>query len=106
MIHGDLVMANVTRVPIPLKKETRRKFQALADVQSSSLASVCSEILDACADEVYDLAKALELAKKSPAGAKRKMAAALEQRMAEADQMMLKLEPQPKVVAGKKKTGS
>lgn len=98
-------MANVTRVGIPFSKETRRKFQALADVQSSSLAAVCSEILDACADEVYELAKALELAKKSPAGAKRKMAEALEQKLAEADQMMLKLEPKTRVVTGKKKAG-
>lgn len=98
-------MANVTRVGIPFSKETRRKFQALADVQSSSLAAVCSEILDACADEVYELAKALELAKKSPAGAKRKMAEALEQKLAEADQLILKLDTTPKAVSRKKKTG-
>lgn len=96
-------MASTTRLSVPLTKETRRKFQALADVQGSSLGNVCSEILEVCADEVYELAKALELAKKAPAGAKRKMAEALEQKLAEADQMLLELRPKAKPV--KKKTG-
>jgi hypothetical protein len=94
---------STTRVPIPLKKETRRKFQALADVQSSSLASVCSEILDACADDVYDMAQALKLAKQEPAVAKRRMADAFEKKLAEADQYRLDLKP--KQVTRKKKTG-
>lgn len=98
-------MANVTRVGIPFSKETRRKYQALADVQSSSLAAVCSEILDSCADEVYELAQALLLAKKSPAGAKRKMAEALEQKLAQADQYLLDLSPKTKAITGKKKSG-
>lgn len=95
-------MASTTRLSVPLTKETRRKFQALADVQSCSLGAVCSEILEACADEVYEMAKALEFAKKSPAGAKRKMAEALEQKLAEADQMLLKLDNTPKAVPKKK----
>lgn len=94
-------MASFTRLSVPLKKETRRKFQALADAQSSSLGTAISEILDACADEVYEMAKALDLAKKSPAYAKRRMAEAFEQKLAEADQMLLELQPKPKAVTKK-----
>jgi predicted DNA-binding protein len=97
-------MTNITRLSIPLKKETRRKLKALAEVQSSSLASVITELLDACADEVYELAQTLKLAKQSPAAAKRRMSEAFEKKLAEADQYRLDLEPKP-VKATKKKTG-
>lgn len=96
-------MANFTRLSVPLKKETRRQLQALADVQSSSLAAVCSELLDACAPEAYEMAQALKLAKQSPAAAQRRMAEALESKLAEADQYRLDLKPES--VSRKKKTG-
>lgn len=95
-------MADVWRLSVPIKKETRRQLQALADVQNSSLGSVCSELLDACAPEVYEMAQALKLAKKSPAAAQRRMAQALETKLAEVDQYRLNL--QPKKVP-KRKTG-
>lgn len=96
-------MASTYRLPIPLKKETRRQLQALADAQSCSLTAVCSEFLDACAPEAYLMAEAIKLAKKSPAAAQRRMAEALETKLAEADQYRLKLEPQS--ASRKKKTG-
>lgn len=96
-------MASTTRLSIPLKRETRRQLQALADAQSSSLASVITELLDACAPEVYEMAQALKLAKQSPAAAKRRMAQALEEKLAEADQYRLDLKPES--VSRKKKTG-
>lgn len=96
-------MASPYRLPIPLKKETRRQLQALADVQNSSLSSVCAEFLDACAPEAYEMAQALKLAKKSPAAAQRRMAEALEAKLAEADQFRLDLKPES--VSSKKKTG-
>lgn len=96
-------MAVVRRLSVPIPKETRRQLQALADVQSCSLAAVCSEMLTAIAPEVYEMAMALKLAKQSPAAAKRKMAEALETKLAEADQYRLDLKPES--VTRKKKTG-
>lgn len=94
-------MANITRLSIPLTKETRRQLQALADVQSSSLAAVCSELLDSCAPEVYEMAQALKLAKQSPAAAQRRMASVLEEKMAQLDQFSMDFKPKPR----KRKTG-
>jgi hypothetical protein len=49
------------------------------------------------------MAIALKLAKQSPAAAKRKMAEALETKLAEADQLRMDLKPQ--ISTRKKKTG-
>lgn len=96
-------MAIHRRLSVPIPRDTRRQLQALADVQSSSLAAVCTELLVACGPEVYEMAQALKLAKSAPAAAKRKMAEALETKLAEADQYRLKLEPES--ATRKKKTG-
>lgn len=79
------------RVQVPIFPEAYEAYKALADVQRTSVAAVCGEILETAAPAVRELASALEMAKQSPTRALRDMADALDQLTAEASQLQIDL---------------
>lgn len=96
-----------TRIQVPVSEDTLLAYQALADVQRSSLAAVTAEILEQAAPMVRQIAGALETAKTAPARALRGMTDALDQVLMDADQLRMDIDPKPqaKPRGRKKKTG-
>lgn len=82
-----------TRVHVPIDNEARAALQTLADVRRCSLAAICGEMLEQVAPVALDMANALKTAQTAPAKAMRLMNDALDQQLAQADQLKLDMTP-------------
>lgn len=80
------------RVQVPILPEAYESYKALADVQRTSVAAVCGEILEQAAPMVEQMANALEMAKTAPARALREMSDSFDSLLVDANQMQMKLE--------------
>lgn len=80
------------RIQVPVHQEAYAAYKALADAQRTSVAAVCSEILEQAAPAVLQIASALETAKTAPARALRDMSDALGNLVGQADQYQIDLE--------------
>lgn len=80
------------RIQAPVNQETYEAYKALADVQRTSVAAVCGEILEQTAPMIRQMANALEMAKTAPSRALRDMNEALDKLVVDANQMQIDLE--------------
>lgn len=80
------------RVQVPILPDAYEAYKTLADVQRTSVAAVCGEILEASASQVLKIASALEMAKTAPSRALREMNDALGELVGDANQMQIELE--------------
>lgn len=98
-----------TRIHVPLTDDARASLQQLADVRRSSLAAICSEMLEQVAPVAVQMANALRMAQDAPAKALLMMSDTLEAQMLQADQYRLDIDDKvsPKATRRKytKKTG-
>lgn len=101
-----------TRITIPIADDAKADLQKLADVRRSSLAAVCSDLLEQISPVASQMADALKMAQNAPAKALAMMNENLESQLAQVDQYKLdideKLSPKAtrrKYVVKKRKTG-
>ena len=95
------------RIYVPVSNETRILLQSLADARRTSLASVSAELLEQTAPIAGQMAEALLKAKQAPARAIKEMSDALDEQLADIDQMKLDLDKRKprKYTKKAKKTG-
>lgn len=92
------------RLQVPVTKETYRAFEALAEARGSSLATVSSEIFEEVAPMVWEMARAIELAKTAPSRALKEFTDVAVQELAGAEQVIMDLRPAARTKPKRKKS--
>lgn len=96
-----------TRVHVPMTEETRSSLEALADARGGTLTAVCRDLLADCAPVALEMAKAIQIAKQTPARALREMNESMDKQLAQISQLQLDMTPKAtyRKYPKRKKTG-
>lgn len=89
-------MKHDRRLQVPATPEVRAMLQAYADATGSSLASTCEQILIETAPVMYELAQAIQEAKKAPSRAIREAVGLLDRKVAEGQQLSFDVSGKPR----------